>query len=528
MTKPAKIIRLVLGDQLNERHSWFQSADSSVLVVMMEIMPETEIVTHHIQKLAAVFGAMRRFSRRLIEIDQRVLYLDINDRRNKHSFLENLVWITETSGASRIETQQPDDYRLNVELAPDRIAAAVSKAAHRTVEAAITGSEHFLITADDAADMMPEDKSPRMEFFYRRVRKRYRWLMDSKGLPLGKKWNLDKDNRAKWRGEGKDPAIPEPYRFFTNVTSELSAIKRGKCKSFGSIDETDFRWPLTRLQALDAVDDFLQRRLQFFGTYQDAMHSRQRTLFHSLLSFALNVKLISPAEVIEAALARWQQTGGTDGPIGLNQIEGFVRQIAGWREYMRVLYRRMMPELANTNALAADIHLPEWYWSGDTRMRCLSIVITQSLEDAYAHHIQRLMVTGAFAMMAGIIPEEVDGWYLGIYIDAFDWVERPNTRGMSQYADGGIIGSKPYAATARYIDKQSDYCDGCFYNQRTRTDEDSCPFNALYWNFYERNQVLRNNRRIGFVYPTLEKMSGDERSSINSRSEWIRDHLKDL
>jgi deoxyribodipyrimidine photolyase-related protein len=273
------------------------------------------------------------------------------------------------------------------------------------------------------------------------------------------------------------------------------------------------------------MEHFCTWLLPRFGTYQDAMHHEQRTLFHSRLSFALNVKLLSPREVIDAAISAWRSSAD-----GINEVEGFIRQVAGWREYMRAMYWRLMPELATgeLSTLDADRPLPSWYWTGDTGMACLRHVIRQSLEDAYAHHIQRLMVTGTFALVAGVDPREVDQWYYGIYIDAFDWVEKPNTLGMSQFADGGRIATKPYAASARYMQRQSSYCGLCSYDPGTRDEEDSCPFNALFWDFYARNPGLRENRRISFVYPQLDKMNETERTRLRRRAAWIRDHLNEL
>jgi deoxyribodipyrimidine photolyase-related protein len=256
------------------------------------------------------------------------------------------------------------------------------------------------------------------------------------------------------------------------------------------------------------------------------MHTEHRTLFHSKISFALNAKLISPKEVIEAAIASWKRSKGA---ISIEQIEGFVRQIAGWREFMRGVYWTHMPEYKTLNFLDARRPLPGYFWDGNTKMNCVRQAVTQSLEDAYAHHIQRLMVTGNFTILAGIHPDEVDAWYLGIYADALDWVQLPNTRGMSQFADGGIVGTKPYTSSAAYINKMSNYCSGCFYNFKEKFGERGCPFNVLYWDFLIRNrEKLEKNPRIGMGYRLLDKMSPKDKNAIQEKSAQILTNLENL
>jgi len=548
--RPATILRLVLGDQLDGDHSWFSRVDPRVLYVMMEIRSETDYVTHHIQKILAVFGGMRRFADARIAEGHRLRYIPIDAPENRQTFRDNLVAILSDTGAVAVEIQDPDEYRLDVELDPGGLAPALSSAAGRPVTVTRAPTEHFIVSRDDAETFLPPDRKPVMEYFYRKVRTREGWLME-RGDPTGGRWNYDTENRKPWKGPPRDTPAPEPFHAHNDLSDEFAAIRRSGCAHFGAASAVDLRWPITREQALAALDHFVQTALPRFGTYQDAMHTDEVFLFHSLLSFPLNVKLLRPREVIEAVLAAYENAAppgstpaGQQGapahrnaanqlpaapdPDLLPQVEGFIRQIAGWREYMRLLYRRLMPGLAAANTLGADRSLPRWYWTGETGMACMATVIGQSLREAYAHHIQRLMITGNFALIAGIRPDEVDAWYLGIYIDAFEWVELPNTRGMSQYADGGVIATKPYAASASYISRQSTYCARCRYNPRTRTDPDSCPFNALYWDFYDRNRSLAANRRIRFVYPTLEKLSSDDHAALTARAQWLRDHLDDL
>lgn len=549
---PVKTIRLVLGDQLNESHSWYERIDPHVLYVLMEIRSETDYTTHHIQKILAVFAAMRRFALRLNHAGHRVLYLTIRDERNRQRFVDNLSWIVFETGAQEVQLQEPDDYRLRQELDPQTVKTmlngtesnerrrdpedireslsnhdiASQHAGSPGVTVCRVSSEHFLISRESFDRYLDPARKPVMEYFYRRVRKSFGWLMEDAGKPAGGRWNLDSENRGKWNGGPRDPNPPEPYHAGLDLSEEFRDIQESGCGHFGSSHHRDFPWPVTRPAALQALDQFCRTALPHFGTYQDAMHTGQTTLFHSQLSFPLNVKLLSPAEVVERAIQEWKERTNE---IALNQIEGFVRQVVGWREYMRVLYWRLMPGLADAQALDADQPLPGWYWTGKTDMACLAHTIRQSLEQAYAHHIQRLMITGNFAMLLGVRPDEVDRWYLGIYIDAFDWVERPNTRGMSQFADGGVVGTKPYAASASYIRRQSDYCRGCRYDSKTQTEDDSCPFNALYWHFYLRNEELRANRRVSsFVYSRLDKLDSSRIQAIQTRAAWIRSHSESL
>jgi deoxyribodipyrimidine photolyase-related protein len=528
-----RLLRLILGDQLDPRHSWFSRTDPDVCYVMMEVRTETDYVTHHIQKILAVFAAMRRFAAERESEGHHVRYIPLDAQKNRHSFRRNLAWLLQETGADRVELQEPDEHRLARDLDPVVLSEELTRTVGRPISVGQVSTEHFLVSPAEADAFLPPDRKPVMEYFYRKVRTREGWLMEEDegagsgvARPVGGRWNYDTENRGVWKGPPRDPAPPPRYHAHNDLSEEYETVQRGGCRHFGEATPDDMPWPVTRSQALDALSHFVEVGLPRFGTYQDAMHTDEGFLFHSLLSFPLNVKLLRPREVIEAVLGAYGEGAVTDGL--LPQVEGFIRQIAGWREYMRLLYRRMMPGLSESNALGADRPLPGWYWTGRTDMACMAAVIRQSLREAYAHHIQRLMITGNFALIAGVRPEEVDAWYLGIYIDAFDWVELPNTRGMSQYADGGVIATKPYAASASYIGKQSNYCHDCRYNPRTRTDRDSCPFNALYWDFYARNPSLETNRRIRFVYPTLRKMSHTDRDALAVRAQWLRDHLEEL
>jgi deoxyribodipyrimidine photolyase-related protein len=303
-------------------------------------------------------------------------------------------------------------------------------------------------------------------------------------------------------------------------------IEKQGINTIGQCDARHFNWPLTQKEAVKLLDDFLENHLAFFGTYQDAMDTRFPYLFHSRLSFSLNTKQISPAQVVERALAHWQNNSKK---ISIAQIEGFIRQILGWREFMRGIYWAYMPEYETMNYFEHSDQLPAFYWTGDTRMNCLKFAIDQSLKLAYAHHIQRLMITGNFALLAQCDPDEVDQWYLGIYMDAVQWVEITNTRGMSQYADGGIIGTKPYVSSANYIHKMSNYCNECYYDRTKRHGDKACPFNSLYWNFFMRHKDrLAKNMRTAMVYNLLNKMKKQEKSSIKKQAEIYLDKRDEL
>jgi deoxyribodipyrimidine photolyase-related protein len=347
-----------------------------------------------------------------------------------------------------------------------------------------------------------------MESFYRMMRKKYDILMDG-GEPVQGKWNFDKQNR---KSLPKDLRVPAPKAFPRKVDDIAEMLGRMEVETMGRMDADNFIWPVTREESIDLMHSFVDEMLPNFGHYQDAMKKGAWSLFHARLSFALNAKLIDPLEVIQAVEGAWREN--REG-IPIAAVEGFIRQILGWREYMRGVYWAKMPDYASLNYFGHSRKLPSWYWTGETKMQCLSQAINQSLDYAYAHHIQRLMVTGNFALLAGIHPDEVDQWYLGVYIDAIEWVEITNTRGMSQYADGGLVGTKPYVSSANYIDKMSDYCAGCYYDKKKKVGERACPFNSLYWDFYERHRdKLEDNPRIGFVYPTLNKMKPETRAEI--------------
>ena len=491
-------LHLILGDQLNHEHSWFTEKDDSAFYVLMEMRQETDYVAHHVQKVIAFFTAMRAFAKHLREQGHQVIYLKLDDPNNTQSLTKNLDWLIQQHGIEAFEYQEPDEYRLDEQL----------KAYAPVITKTVVSSEHFMISRAEFADFFKGKKTFLMENFYRMMRKKYQILMDG-AEPLTGQWNYDADNRKKLPNAHRPI---EPLTFDKDVTEIHELIQNQEIKTIGRVDAKAFIWPTTRAECLQLLDFFVENCLANFGTYEDTMHPAYWSLYHSRLSFSMNTKLLSPLEVVERALRFWQES---QAQISIAQIEGFVRQIIGWREYMRGIYWAKMPDYEQLNYLNHTRKLPDWFWTGNTKMNCLKHAVGQSLDFAYAHHIQRLMVTGNFSLLAGIHPDEVDEWYLGIYIDALQWVEITNTRGMSQYADGGIVGSKPYVSSANYIDKMSHYCAGCFYDKSKKIGHKACPFNSLYWDFYDRHaDKLSRNPRIGMAYVTWNKMQPEQKAAI--------------
>ena len=504
-------VRLILGDQLNPDHSWFAQADPKVCYVLYEMRQETDYVCHHIQKVVAFFGAMRRFAKHLVLRGHMVLYYTLDDAENEHQLDKNLLKTFKLLKATSFAYLYPDEYRLDQQLQAFCKDVCLPTKAYDT--------EHFLTTRDELAHFFKGKKSLIMEFFYRYMRKKHHILMHG-DQPEGGAWNFDKYNRNKWKGAH---AVPPPYQAKASEIETLhELIANSEIKTLGTFDKDHFLYPLNREEAEAQLRYFCDHLLVHFGTYQDAMHTDEINLFHARISFALNVKLLHPLDVIEQVIGSYRENKEE---IDLAQVEGFVRQILGWREYMRGLYWKEMPTYKSMNALENHNPLPDFYWTGKTKMNCLANSIKNSLDNAYAHHIQRLMITGNFALLAQCDPDEVDKWYLGIYADAIEWVQLPNTRGMSQYADGGIVATKPYVSSGSYVNKMSNYCQSCVYNQKKRVGEDACPFNSLYWNFLDdKRELLKSNNRMGMMFNLLKKIPPPELAAIKERAYEILDN----
>lgn len=511
-----KILRLILGDQLNYQHSWFSRKDPEVLYLMMEIRQETDYVLHHAQKILAFFGAMRAFAEYIKSCGHQVAYLKITDPENRQNLPDNLdLWVKRWR-ADRVEYLEPDEYRLDQQL---KMWAKKQK-----IPVVCLSAEHFLTGRHDFAHMFEKSDGPYiMERFYRKIRRKYHLMLDSHGKPWGGRWNFDKENRHFFKGGKEVPPVWESSAVWESVWRDIEV---SQCQWFGEVKTKNLGFPQTRQEALNLLNHFLRWGLPHFGTFQDSMNEAYPFLWHSRLSFALNVKMLHPMEVVQAALQAYQSSQDR---MSLSQLEGFVRQIVGWREFMRGIYWKHMPAFATLNFFGHERPLPSWYWNGRTRMHCLHVCIRDSLRNAYAHHIQRLMITGAFCLLAGVYPDEVDRWYLGIYADAVEWVQITNTRGMSQYADGGLTATKPYVGSATYINRMSDYCSSCYYDPHEKFGPRACPWNALFWNFFiQHREKLQKNPRLGPVYRNLNRMPQEMQGRLVEKAGQVLEDLEKI
>lgn len=500
----AKTIRLILGDQLSHGISSLKDFDyGKDVVLMVEVYDETTYVRHHKQKIVLILAAMRHFAAELRQKGVTVDYVELESEGNSHSFSGELKRAIDRHRPERIVVTEPGEWRVWEMMRgwEERFGLPVE----------IREDTRFLATRADFARWAKGRKGLRMEYFYREMRRKTGWLMEGEN-PVGERWNFDAENRKKLP---KGAQLPRRTRFkpdkITNGVIELVKSRFGD--HFGDIDR--FGWAVTRKDARSALAHFIEVCLPDFGAYQDAMQLDEAFLFHSVLSPYLNIGLLLPHEVCTAALEAY---ANEDAP--LQAVEGFVRQILGWREYVRGLYWLKMPAYKESNFLGANRPLPDFYWNGETEMACLRDAISTTQKYAYAHHIQRLMLTGNFALLAGIDPVTVNEWYMIVYADAFEWVELPNTHGMALYADGGLLASKPYAASGSYVNRMSNYCRGCAYDHKVKLGDGACPLNFLYWYFLIKNrEKLSNNPRLGMPYRNLAKMSAARRHQIVAEAE---------
>lgn len=488
---------LVLGDQLSAGLSALRAADKARdVVVMAEVADETGYVPHHPKKIALVLAAMRKFATALEADGWRVAYTRLGDPDSAGTISGELLRRAVALCAGGVIATEPGEWRLWAAL--DDLPLPVQQ----------LPDDRFLCSISDFADWAQGRKTLRMEYFYRQMRRRTGLLMDG-DKPAGGKWNFDHDNRRPASGDmfRRPPPATEP----DGITREvLDLVARRFGDNFGTLEP--FWFATDRAGALRALDHFITHNLPDFGAYQDAMLQGDRFLHHAVISPYLNLGLLSPLEVCARAEAAWHA-----GHAPLNSVEGFIRQIIGWREYMRGIYFLEGPDYTRRNALNHQRKLPALYWGAPTRMNCLSHAVAQTRDEAYAHHIQRLMVTGNFALLAGVAPWEVHEWYLAVYADAYEWVEAPNTIGMSQFADGGVVASKPYVSSGAYIDRMSDYCGSCHYNVREKTGPRACPFNLLYWHFMDRHRPqFEGNPRMAPMYRTWDRMDSAHRARVLS------------
>ncbi|MCA8894362.1 MAG: cryptochrome/photolyase family protein [Amphiplicatus sp.] len=511
MSRP--VLRVVLGDQLTPSLAALRNADRARdVVLMMEVAEEATYVPHHKKKLAFIFSAMRAFASELRGAGWIVDYVRLSDPANTGSFLGEISRSIERHGFRKVVYVEPGERR---------VVAMFETLRDRTdVEFEVCEDDRFICSKVEFDQWAETRKHLRMEHFYREMRRKTRLLMDG-DEPIGGRWNFDSDNRKRIR---KDLLLPQPLQFEpSEETAEVLKIVDATFDThFGELKP--FWFPVTRSDAERAAEAFLRHSLPGFGDYQDAMIEGEKFLFHSVLSPLLNVGLLDPLDLCRRAQAEYAA-----GRAPLNSVEGFIRQIIGWREYVRGIYWLKGPEYIESNALNATRRLPEMYWTGETDMACMAAAIRQTKEEAYAHHIQRLMVTGNFALLMGIAPHEVHEWYLAVYADAFEWVEAPNTIGMSQYADGGLLASKPYAASGAYINRMSDYCKRCRYDVKAKTGEWACPFNALYWDFIARcRSELRRNPRMAQIVRAWEKMTPDDQLALRARAASFIEHVENF
>ncbi len=500
------ILRVILGDQLRRDMAALTGCDRARdIVLMMEVAEETTYVRHHKQKIALILSAMRHFAAELTEAGYHVDYVRLDDPANTGSFTGEIARAVARHRPDRIVLTEPGEYRV----------LAMAKAWPLPLE--LREDTRFFCSRSRFAQWADGRKALRMEFFYREMRRESGLLMDGAN-PVGGAWNFDAENRKRLP-VGKLPPTRQSFAPDAITTEVLALVATRFVDHFGELE--NFCWPVTRRDALTALAHFIADCLPSFGDYQDAMKSGAPFLYHALLAPALNIGLLTPREICAAAEAAWQA-----GHAPLNAVEGFIRQILGWREYVRGIYWQKMPDYGVSNALNAKRDLPSFYWSGDTAMNCLAQVVAETRANAYAHHIQRLMITGNFALLAGIAPAQVEAWYLAVYADAFDWVELPNTHGMALFADGGILASKPYAASGAYIDRMSDYCAGCRYDPNIKLGPGACPFNPLYWHFLIENRArLAANPRMAMPYRTLTAMAPDRVAQISAEATAFLDGL---
>jgi deoxyribodipyrimidine photolyase-related protein len=494
-----KTLRPVLGDQLTHGLASLADLDPAHdVVLMMEVMEEATYVPHHKQKIVLILSAMRHFAAELRSQGIAVDYVVLDDPGNGGSFTSEVRRAVRRHRPDRIVATEPGEWRVREMMAQWQALTGLP------VE--IRADDRFLCSLDRFASWARGRRQLRMEYFYREMRRSTGFLMEGDG-PCGGVWNFDHNNRKPLDRAARPP---RRLRFESDAETRrvIDLVARRFGAHFGELEE--FGWAVTRKDALIALDHFIVDCLPHFGDVQDAMKQGNGFLYHAVLSPYLNIGLLTPREICAAAEASWK-----NGKAPLNAVEGFVRQILGWREYVRGLYWLKMPHYAAGNALKAERPLPHFYWTGETDMNCLAQVIGETRQHAYAHHIQRLMVTGNFALLAGLSPPAVEEWYLLVYADAFEWVELPNTHGMALFADGGVMASKPYAASGAYIDRMSDYCASCAFDPKLKSGPKACPFNYLYWDFLIRNEAaLSANPRLAMPYRTLARMGMERRAEI--------------
>jgi deoxyribodipyrimidine photolyase-related protein len=516
---------IVFGDQLDLNAALIRSLDPADTVLMMEVANESRHVPSHVQRTALFLSAMRHFSAELVRRKIRVRYVTIDDPENTGSFVTEIARAIASVNPSEVACTQPGEWRVLAMLHRIRDSSGLPLT--------ILPDEHFITSPDEFAAWAKGRTSLTMEFFYREQRRKTGYLMEGTGKdakPAGGVWNFDKENRLPFGKQGPSPRPRPPLQFKADETTHAVLLAtRQMLPDLPGIADS-FAWPVTREQALAALDDFVTHRLAQFGPFEDAMWTSEPTLYHSTLSSSLNLKLLNPRECCELAIEAYHT-----GQAPLQSVEAFVRQIIGWREFIRGVYWLEGPTYADRNGLDQHGQLPWFYWTADTDMACMNACISQVLDTGFGHHIQRLMVTGNFALISGVHPRAISDWYLGMFVDGVDWVTLPNALGMVMHADRreraatgvtGLVGTKPYAASGKYIERMSNYCTTCRYDPAERTGPSACPFTVFYWDFLIRTrEQLAQNQRMAMILKNVDRLTPQTRTQITIDADLLRKKL---
>ena len=506
-------LRLILADQLSEclvsHHGALKQSD---IIMFFETMSEATYVPHHPKKIAFLFSSMRHFAEELRCKGYNIHYIRLDDPLNTGSLDGEVKRVVAALEPERLIVTEPGEWRMLTMMQEWKISLGMP--------VDILTDDRFLCSISEFKKWATDKKQPRMEFFYREMRKKYGILMEKNNKPTGGEWNYDKENRKPPKVGMQFPS--RMYHKKSTITKDVLTLVRDRFPHhFGTLEP--FHYAVTREQALLELDHFIEFCLSQFGDYQDAMVTGEPYLYHSLISSYLNAGLLLPLEICKKAEAAYH-----DGKAPLNAVEGFIRQILGWREYVRGIYWHHMPEYGTLNFFNATMPLPDFYWGAKTEMFCVGEAVEHTRDHAYSHHIQRLMITGNFALLAGLDVKAVQEWYLAVYSDAYEWVEMPNTLGMALFGDGGIMASKPYAASGKYIHRMSDYCKHCAYDPDRMTGDNACPFNSLYWDFLARNaSKLRSNHRLSYVFSTWDKFTLEKQKAIVNQAQHTLQRMKD-
>ena len=503
---------MILGDQLDLQGAALKNFNRDTdQIIMIESVNEAQYVWSHQAKITLFLSAMRHFAKALRDLDYPLIYI----QESTLSIVDALKEHIQQESIAQLVCVEPGEYRLKVAI--EKLTQELG------IKLDMREDSHFYCTHQEFRKWAENKKELRLEYFYRLMRKTHDILLDANGEPEGGQWNFDQDNRKPYPKKG--PGILEEPVFFSPdaITKQVMAyVKKTYPEHPGSLDA--FNWPVTREQALEALNYFVEYRLRNFGIYQDAMWTNTPFGWHSILSSSMNLKLLNPGEVVNAVVKAWKKYS-----LDLSTVEGFIRQILGWREFVRGMYYLDMPKLAQDNYYQHKNKLPAWYWTGMTQMACMQDTIGQTLQYGYAHHIQRLMVTGNFALLAEILPSEVCDWYLAIYVDAIEWVELPNTAGMALFANGGRFTSKPYIASGAYIKRMSNYCNQCKYKPDIRFGENACPVTTLYWNFLiKHREQFEASPRTRLMTANLKKISEQDQQAITVHAKKILQNLDTL